>query len=619
MIRRYAITGMMICALLTTQTLSQPATLYAAANPESLSQTTGDTYVNPSYDEINQMIEEVAKEKAIPSIILKAIAFKESSWRQFDKEGNPLFSRPEHPAIGIMQVATYNDNDLETIHKLKTDIMFNLRMGAELLDEKWRFTPTIGDGDRNKLENWYFALWAYNIWTDKNNPNTLAATSPDTLTYQEKIFNVLAHPEGFLARYIDPVEVTPIPAELLPAAGIPLKTDSWMTPEPIHYGDLNSADTPGGEPTDPGDPNEPKNPDDPNNSNNPVDTQDPPYEEEVPDPPQTPVALELIRLAGKDRIDTAIEQALKGWPDGAGTVVLARADHFPDALAGAPLAAQYDAPILLTSSQALEARVAEAIMALGPEKVILLGGEGALSQKISAKLEDLGWDSERQIRVSGLNRYETAANIALATSGTAESPSAGSIEAVALATGQNFPDALSIASVAGIKQMPILLTEAKTLPRETLEALKDLNPQKVYLIGGEGAISLSIQDTIQEQLSLPSSQLVRLYGDSRYDTMAAVAEAFAGESQGLCFATGQEFPDALAGAALAARLNATVILLPKSSIEDYPRLKNAIAQYPCNFETQPYIFGGEGAVSPEQVAELKELLENTYVAVNLTD
>ena len=96
-------------------------------------------------------------------------------------------------------------------------------------------------------------------------------------------------------------------------------------------------------------------------------------------------------------------------------------------------------------------------------------------------------------------------------------------------------------------------------------------------------------------------------------------EAFAGESQGLCFATGQEFPDALAGAALAARLNATVILLPKSSIEDYPRLKNAIAQYPCNFETQPYIFGGEGAVSPEQVAELKELLENTYVAVNLTD
>lgn len=615
MIRRYAITGMMICALLTTQTLSQPATLYAAAaSPESLSQTMGDTYVNPSYDELNQMIEEVAKEKAIPSIILKAIAFKESSWRQFDKEGNPLFSRPEHPAIGIMQVATYNDNDLETIHKLKTDIMFNLRKGAELLDEKWRFTPTIGDGDRNKLENWYFALWAYNIWTDKNNPNTLAVTSPGTLTYQEKIFNVLAHPEGFLARYIDPVEVTPIPSELLPAVGIPLKTDHWMTPEPIHYGDLSSADNPGGEPVDP---NKPKNPDD-LNSNNPVGVQDPPYEE-VSDPSQTPVALELIRLAGKDRIDTAIEQALKGWPEGAGTVVLARSDHFPDALAGAPLAAQYDAPILLTSSQALEARVAEAIITLGPEKVILLGGEGALSQQISARLEDLGWDSERQIRVSGLNRYETAANIALATAGTAQSSSAdlaGSIEAVALATGQNFPDALSIASVAGIKQMPILLTEAKTLPRETLEALKDLNPQKVYLIGGEGAISLSIQDAIQDQLKLSSSQLVRLYGESRYDTMAAVAEAFAVEGQGLCFATGQEFPDALAGAALAARLKATVILLPKSSLENYPRLKNAIAQSPWNFAIQPYIFGGEGAVSPEQVAELKELLEATYVAVN---
>jgi len=604
-IRRYAITGVMICALLTTQTFGQPVVLYAATESTGdLSQATSTTYVNPSYEEINRIIENIAKEKEIPSIILKAIAFKESSWRQFDKEGNPILSRLEHPAIGIMQVATYNDNDQETIDKLKTDLEFNIRMGADLLNEKWRFTPTIGDGDRNKLENWYFALWAYNIWTDKNNPNTLAATSPGTLTYQEKVFSILAQPEGFFAQYIEPMEVTPIPTELLPAAGVPAKDSVWATPEPIHYGDLNTSGTPGDESTDP------------NNSDN---TEEPPGEEEVPDPPQTPEPLEFIRLAGENRIDTAIEQALSGWPAGAATVILARADHFPDALAGVPLAAQYDAPILLTSSQTLETRVEETIMALDPERVILLGGEGALSQGISDKLKDLGWGGDRQIRVSGLNRYGTAADIALATVEVSQDRSVGSIEAVAIATGENFPDALSIASIAGIKQMPILLTEGKTLPKETLEALRILNPQKVYLIGGEGAINPSIQNKIQEQLSLSSSQLVRLYGNSRYDTMAAVTEAFAAESQGLCFATGQEFPDALAGAALAARLKATVILLPKSSIEDYPRLKNAIARHPRNIEAQPYIFGGDGAVSPERVEELKELLGNTYLAGNILE
>lgn len=591
MIRRPALTCVMICALLATPALGQPALLHAATvSPGSLTQVASNTYVNPSYDEINQIIEAIAKEKEIPSIILKTIAFKESSWRQFDKQGNPLLSRPEHPAIGIMQVATYKDEDLETINKLKTDIEFNIRMGADLLNEKWRFTPTIGDGDRNKLENWYFALWAYNIWTDKNNPNTLSATDPSALTYQEKVFRIMANPEGFLAQYIEPVEVTRFPAEQLPSMGVPAKTEVWATPEPVHLGDLNS--------------------DSANDPNNPGSGENPPSEE-VLNPPQTPEQLEFIRLAGNNRMETAIEQALSGWPAGAETVVLARADHFPDALAGAPLAAQYDAPILLTSSQALNAQVEEALKTLNPEKVVLLGGEGALGPQVSAKLEALGWGSDKQIRVSGLNRYETASNIALASVGFSEGMLSinSPVEAVAIATGQNFPDALSIASIAGIKKMPILLTESKTLPEETLEALNALKPQKIYLIGGEGAIAPGVEEKIRAQLSLnAASQLVRLYGDSRYDTMAAVAEAFAGESQSLCFATGQEFPDALAGAALAARLNATVILLPKGSLEDYPRLKNAITQYPRNSETQPYIFGGDGAVSSDRIEELKKLL-----------
>ncbi|MEL1133790.1 cell wall-binding repeat-containing protein [Desulfitobacterium sp. THU1] len=593
MIRRHVLSCVMICALLTASTLGQPALLQASTvNQGTSTQVVANTYVNPSYDEINQLFEEVAKEKAIPSVILKAIAFKESSWRQFDKLGNPIVSRPDHPAIGIMQVATYNDNDLETIEKLRTDIGFNIRRGADLLNEKWKFTPTIGDGDRNKLENWYFALWAYNIWTDKNNPNVCG---PTTLTYQEKVFNLIAHPEGFLVQYIKPVEITRIPAESLPATGLPLKTVAWATPEPINYGDLAEGESP-------------LTPIVPDVATAPVTT---------PSRGGQPQTIEFLRL------ETAVQQALEGWPTGAETVILARADRFPDALAGVPLAARYDAPILLTSGEVLNTEVEAALKTLNPDRVLLLGGEGAIGPKVAAKLESLGWSGEGLQRINGLNRYETAAAIALETAGlsrdilTHSTGSAGlsseinlnhSEEAVAIVTGLNFPDALSIASIAGIKQMPILLTEWKTLPQETWTALKALNPRKIYLIGGEGVISSTVAADLQEELKLASPVIERLSGASRYDTMAAVAVAFAGEGQSLAFATGQDFPDALTGAALAVRLNSKVILIPQGPLDAYPRLKETIARHPYNPEVKQYIFGGTGAISSERVQELKVLL-----------
>jgi len=575
------VVSVVLCLVLGAQTFLEPAALSAATTSQ-----------NPGTDEINLLIEEIAVEKEIPSILLKVIAFKESTWRQFDKQGNPVMgTNTAHPAIGIMQVASYKDEDAATIEKLKTDIEFNIRTGADLLNEKWNFTPRIGDGDRNKLENWYFALWAYNIWSDKNNPNVLAANTPSgqqiPLSYQEKVLNLCANPDGFLANYIESVEISQIPLDVLPQTGIPAKTATFTTPEPVHYGDL-------GEQTNEQQPGQPK--------------------PDQPQPPKAPVEMEFKRVAGADRIDTAIRQALEGWTDGAPAVILARADNFPDALAGVPLAAKLEAPVLLTSSDRLDSRVAEALSTLNPNKVYLLGGEGALSSKVSSELKKLGWSDDRQIRLSGLTRYDTAASIALATARASSYISSASkggqpgVEAVAIATGENFPDALSIASIAGAKQMPILLTDPKALPAETLNALKELQPKQLYLIGGEGAISAAVQTELQAQLNLSSSQITRLHGASRYDTMAAVAQAFIGETEGLSFATGEDFPDALAGAALAARLNATVILLPKDSLEKYPNLKAAINQHPCNSDARSYIFGGTGAISSEREQELKGLL-----------
>ncbi|KLU59911.1 N-acetylmuramoyl-L-alanine amidase LytC precursor [Peptococcaceae bacterium CEB3] len=643
--------GTLLVLTLLLQVLSEPG--FAVGSPAPL-----PPHDNPPLAVVNQKLDTIAREKGIPSDILKAIAFEESSWRQFDSQGNPLLAGPaNHPAIGLMQVSSYNDSDQATINKLKYDIDFNIEMGADLLNQKWRMVPKIGDGDRNKLENWYFALWAYNRWSGTNNPNeaqlpaplpsptpsstppsgpssspapagspsstasagSSAASSPTSGSvpsspspsgsspsspppsgaspsssspggasasspsaagsssapssppspppskgpslpvYQDRILNLLAYPPAWLSRYIQPVQVTPIPTATLPKDGTPSASTPWPTPQPFHLGDLGTT---------------------------------------LPAPP---THTSLIRIAGSDRVATAVKQALLGWPQGAPAVVLARSDDYPDALAGVPLAAKLDAPILLTAPQGLDKRVQTALKTLHPNTVYLLGGEGALSPQVSADLSALGWNKTKQVRLGGVNRYATAAIVARNLMG-GEQP-----QAVALATGENFPDALSIASVAGQQKMPVLLTKTSQVPDETSQALRALRPSLVYLIGGTGVISPAVSGEIASALKPSAVQVARLSGASRYDTMAAVGNAFGQNIKGLSFATGEDFPNALTGAALAAHMNETLVLVPDTSLDSYPDLKNFIARHLASTQLQPYLFGNVEAISSQVESELDEM------------
>lgn len=111
---------------------------------------------NPTPEEISQIFDQVALEEKVPAEILKAIAFKESGWRQWNSSGNVVTGGSgSRPYLGIMQIGVYDPSDSETINHLKTDIAYNIAYGAEVLKSKWNMTPTIGDGDPGKLENWY--------------------------------------------------------------------------------------------------------------------------------------------------------------------------------------------------------------------------------------------------------------------------------------------------------------------------------------------------------------------------------------------------------------------------------------------------------------------------------
>lgn len=128
--------------------------------------------VNPSRAELEKKIEEIARKRGIPSVILKSIARVESVYKQFNSDGSVFTGRGG--SIGLMQIVNRYGWFDDT--RLKYDIDYNIEAGADVLLRKWdtalKTIPQIGDMNPNVLENWYFAIWAYNGWSKSNNPNT---------------------------------------------------------------------------------------------------------------------------------------------------------------------------------------------------------------------------------------------------------------------------------------------------------------------------------------------------------------------------------------------------------------------------------------------------------------
>jgi minor extracellular protease Epr len=249
------------------------------------------------------------------------------------------------------------------------------------------------------------------------------------------------------------------------------------------------------------------------------------------------------RLAGNDRIATALEIALEAFPDGADTVIIARADDFPDALAGAPLAYKLQAPILLTYPEELPAEVYRFIEEAKPKKIFLLGGTGAISPAVESKLTELAYT----YRIAGNNRYATAAAVAdmLGTTGQA-----------IIVNGLNFPDAIAAASHAALQGKPILLTPTAGLAPETAEALRRLSVTKAEVIGGPAVIA----EEVTKELISPE----RISGANRFATSAEVIRSNLPPGDVLYIATGMAFPDALTGGILAALDSSGILLIPPS-------------------------------------------------------
>lgn len=259
----------------------------------------------------------------------------------------------------------------------------------------------------------------------------------------------------------------------------------------------------------------------------------------------TAYAVTSARLDGTSRYETAVKMSSENWVK-ADTVVLAYGEDFPDALCAAPLAARLNAPILLTDKKNLNTVTLNEIIRLQATKVFLIGGVGVISENVEKSLTD------KNITVTRLfenDRYETSLSVAEYMASTFNLP-----KEIAIATGDNFPDALSIAAISGIKNMPILLSPKSNCTSKVLTFINNANPEKCYVIGGVGVLSSAVEQSLTNAL--------RLGGDNRYDTNIQILEKFASDINldNLYVATGENYPDALAGSIVASKAKTGILL-----------------------------------------------------------
>lgn len=289
-------------------------------------------------------------------------------------------------------------------------------------------------------------------------------------------------------------------------------------------------------------------------------------------------AFRVERLAGADRYATAAAVSQRFFAPGVPVVVVSTGADFPDGLAAGPAAAVWGGPVLSTAPTTLPAATRAELVRLRPGRIVVTGSTAAVSESVVQQLR--GLTPGAVTRAAGPDRYVTAAAVSAAAF------PAGS-DLAFVATGAAFPDALSGGAAAAVNGAPVLLTQPATLPESTRAELVRLAPTRIIVLGSEGAISAPVAAELGGIATVE-----RVSGADRYATATAVAARFFGTARpGTQFATGANYPDAMAGSAVAALTRGPVLLtgpagLPAGVATEVARLAPRTA----------YLLGGVGVV-----------------------
>ncbi|MCE5191391.1 MAG: cell wall-binding repeat-containing protein [Actinomycetia bacterium] len=338
------------------------------------------------------------------------------------------------------------------------------------------------------------------------------------------------------------------------------------------------------------------------------------------------------RVAGANRFATAVALSKTMYPDSpngawgsdaaANGVILTNGTAFADALtAGAWGAMRPDVgddeiyPLLLTTTDTLPAVTEAEIERLAGTQwwaseaftVYVVGGPSVVSDAQLQMIKELPYVADA-VRVSGTNRYATAAAVASMTLDITTPSTA------VLANGLGWADGVSAGPLCGSMQAPMLLSQVDTMPAETSQWLLD-HPSvtDVVIVGSGSVVSTGVADALA---AAPYNMTVtRLAGADRYATAYEIAaygtEGGWFDASGMTLVSGLDFPDGLAAGPFSMLTGSGFgpgpILLTKKA-----ELSDAAIDYFVNWSdvSRPsYVIGGEGAISDQAFREFLGLYD----------
>lgn len=201
------------------------------------------------------------------------------------------------------------------------------------------------------------------------------------------------------------------------------------------------------------------------------------------------LGLAVQRIAGSSRYETACliarELAKGGSYD---TAFIAVGSNFADALSASAYAAKAGCPILLTQPTTLPDYTKNLIRDMGITKTWVIGGTGVISGAVFAQLPGAE-------RIAGSNRYSTG--IALA-----EKFMPAATKIACLATGLNFPDAITGGVLAAKNNSGVILVQGNlAVPNQVvLDFMSAQGIETIQLFGGTSVISARMETWLNQWL-----------------------------------------------------------------------------------------------------------------------
>ena len=262
--------------------------------------------------------------------------------------------------------------------------------------------------------------------------------------------------------------------------------------------------------------------------------------------PELEHSITVSELKGVNRYETAT--LISQQTDHKNVAVLVSGNAIVDGLCSSALAGYYNAPILLTPTEKIDEITINELNRLNIENVIIVGGEGVVSNNVIENLKSLGM--KKIIRLGGKDRYETSQ---LVTSYIDKY--CYNVENIFVTGGFGEADCMSASPISVRESMPILL-----INNDNLKYVDSLDLSNTYIVGGTGVVSKNIENELSNY-----NNTYRLAGDDRYITNEILVRHFFENSENIYATKGINLIDALTTGPLAGKNNDPIILINENN------------------------------------------------------